>query len=101
MRQCTCIFYIGLAALPVPAEVHLNVLAHPSSMHLFAFVTTDGQVTTILHFFQTKTRNGQPKTQWTGQKSATDMDWTEMRIRTVEQPPNMFNIAPPQPSCRP
>ena len=38
---------------------------------------------------------GQPTTLWDGQNFATDMDWTDMGIRTVEQPPTMFNRAPP------
>jgi hypothetical protein len=38
---------------------------------------------------------GQPTIQWDGQHFATDMDWTDMGIRTVEQPPTMFNRAPP------
>jgi hypothetical protein len=38
---------------------------------------------------------GQPATQWDRKNFATDMDWTDMGIRTVEQLPNMFNRAPP------
>jgi hypothetical protein len=41
------------------------------------------------------TQMGQPKTQWDGQNLAMDMDWTDMGIRTVEQPPKMFNWPPP------
>ena len=36
---------------------------------------------------------GQPTTQWDDQNFATDMDWIDVRIRTVE-PPNLFNRAP-------
>jgi hypothetical protein len=38
---------------------------------------------------------GQPTIQWDGQNFATDMDWTDMGIRTVQQTPNMFNQVPP------
>ena len=40
-------------------------------------------------------RMGQPATQWDGQNFSTDMDWTDIGIRTVEQPPNMINQATP------
>ena len=40
------------------------------------------------------TRMGQPATQWDRQKFATDMDQTDMGIRTVKQPPNKINRAP-------
>ena len=39
-------------------------------------------------------RMRQPTTQWDGQNLATDMDWTDMQVRTVELPPNLFNRAP-------
>jgi hypothetical protein len=38
---------------------------------------------------------GQPTTQWDGRNFATDMDWTDMGIRTVELPPSLFNRATP------
>ena len=38
---------------------------------------------------------GQPKTQWDDRNFATDMDWTEMGVRTVELPPSLFNRATP------
>ena len=40
------------------------------------------------------TRIGQLTTQWDGQNFPTDMDWTDMGVRTVELPPNLFNRAP-------
>jgi hypothetical protein len=36
-----------------------------------------------------------PTAQWDRQYFATDMDWTDMEIRTMELPPNMSNQAPP------
>ena len=38
---------------------------------------------------------GQPTTQWDGQNFATDIDWKDMRVRTVELLPNLFNQATP------
>ena len=64
-------------------------------MHLFAYVTAARKVTTIHCLLQMSSRMGQPTTLWDGQNFATDMDWTDMGIRTVEQPPTMFNRAPP------
>ena len=63
-------------------------------MHCFTDVTASGQTTTIHHMLQMSTRIGQPATQWNRQKFATDMDWTDMGIRTVQQPPNKINRAP-------
>ena len=88
-------FILAVAGSPAPAEVWLNVLSQPNPMHLFAYVTAAGQVTTIHHLSRMSSRMGQPTTQWDGQNFATDMDWTDMGIRTVEQPPTMFNRAPP------
>ena len=34
-------------------------------------------------------------TQWDERNFATDMDWTDMGVRTVELPPNLFNQATP------
>ena len=64
-------------------------------MHLFAYVTASRHVTTIHRFSRITTRMGQPTTQWDGQNFATDMDWTDMGVRTVELPPNLFNRATP------
>ena len=88
-------FTTVVAGSPAPAEVRLNVLSQPNPMHLFAYVTAAGHVTTIHHLLQMSSRMGQPTTQWDGQNFATDMDWTDMGIRTVEQPPTLFNRAPP------
>ena len=63
-------------------------------MHLVACVTASGQVTTIHHLLQMSTRMGQPVTQRDQENFAKHMDWTDMGIRTEEQPPNMFNRAP-------
>ena len=84
-----------VAGSPSPAKVRLNVLAQPNPMHLFAYVTASGHVTTIHRFSRMTTRMGQPTTQWDGQNFATDMDWTVMGVRTVELPPNLFNWATP------
>ena len=88
-------FTTVVAGSPAPAEVRLNVLSQPNPMHLFAYVTATGQVTTIHRLSRMSSRMGQPTTQWDGRNFATDMDWTDMGIRTVEQPPTMFNRAPP------
>jgi hypothetical protein len=88
-------FTTVVAGFPAPAEVWQNVLAQPNPMHLFAYVTAPRQVTTIHCLSQMSSRMGQPTTQWNGRNFATDMDWTDMGIRTVEQQPTMFNRAPP------
>jgi hypothetical protein len=62
-------------------------------MHLFAYVTASGQVTTIHHLSQMSTRMGQSTTQWDDCNSVTGMDWTDMGVRTVELPANLFNQA--------
>ena len=41
------------------------------------------------------TQMGQPKTQWDDCNFPMDMNWTEMRVRTVELPPSLFNQATP------
>ena len=64
-------------------------------MHVFAYVTASGQIMTIHRFSQMPTRMGQPKTQWDDCNFATDVDWTEMGVRTVELPPSLFNRATP------
>ena len=79
---------------PSLAKVHSNVLAQPNPMHIFAYVTATGQITTIHRFSRMPTRMGQPTTQWDGQKFATDMDWTDMVVRTVELLPNLVNRSP-------
>ena len=87
-------FTMFVTGSPTHAEVQSNVLAQPNHMHLFAYVTASKQVTTIHRFSKMSTRMGQPTTQWDGQNFATDMDWTDMGVRTVELPPNLFNQAP-------
>ena len=84
-----------VAGSPSPADVRSNVLAQPNPMHLFAYVTASGHITTIHRFSRMSTRLGQPTTQWDGRNFATDMDWTDMGVRTVELPPNLFNRATP------
>jgi hypothetical protein len=78
-----------------PAKVWLNVLAQPNPMLLFAYVTAARQVTTIHCLLHMCSRMGKPTTQRDGQNFAEDMDWADMGIRTVEQPPNMVSWAPP------
>ena len=80
-------FTTVVAGSPSPSEVRLNVMAQPNPMHVFAYVTDSGQITTIHRFSRMPTRMGQPKTQWDNRNFATDMDWTEMGVRTVELPP--------------
>ena len=77
-----------------PPKYKSNVLAQPNSMHLFAYFTATGQVTTICHFLRMSTRMGQPTTQWDGQNFVTDMDRTDMGVRTVELLPNLVNRSP-------
>ena len=86
-------FTTVVAGSPSPSKVHSNVLAQPNPMHVFAYVMAIGQITTIHHFSQMPTQMGQPKTQWDDCNFATDMDWTEMGVRTVELPPSLFNRA--------
>jgi hypothetical protein len=88
-------FTTVVAGSPSPSEVRSNVLAQPNPMHVFAYVTASGQITTIHRFSRMTTRMGQPKTQWDDRNFATDMDWTEMGVRTVELPPSLFNRATP------
>ena len=64
-------------------------------MHLFAYVTASRQVTAIHCFSRISTRMGQSMTQWDEQNFATDMDWTDMGVRTVALLPNLFNCATP------
>ena len=83
------------AGSPPPIEVSSNVLAQKNPMHVFAFDMASMQITTIHHFLQMTTQMGQPKAQWDDHNFATDMDWTDMRVRTVELPPSLFNWAAP------
>ena len=76
-------FTTVIAGSPSASEVRLNVLAQPNPMHVFAYVTASGQITTIHCFLQMTTQMGQPKTQWDDCNFATDIDWTEMGGRTV------------------
>ena len=57
-------FTTVVAGSPSPSEVRLNVMAQPNPMHVFAYVTDSGQITTIHCSSQMPTRMGQPKTQW-------------------------------------
>ena len=92
-------FTTVVAGSPSPAKVQYNVLAQPNPIHLFAYVTASRQVTTIHRCFSImSTRMGQPTTQWDGQNYATDMDWTDMGVRTVELLPKLVNRSP-QPLC--
>jgi hypothetical protein len=88
-------FTTVVAGSPSPSKVRSNVLAQPNPMHVFAYVTASGQITTIHRFSRMPTHMGQPKTQWDDHNFATDMDWTEMGVRTVELPPSLFNRATP------
>ena len=88
-------FTTVVAGFPSPAEVQLNVLAQPNPMHTFAYVIASRQVTTIHYFLRMSTRMVQCMTQWDGQNFATDMDWTDMGVRTVALLPNLFNCATP------
>ena len=75
-------FTIVVAVSPAPAKVQLDILVQPNPMHLFAYVTASRHITTILCFSRMTTRMGQPTTQWDGQTFATDMDRTDMGVRT-------------------
>ena len=76
-------FTTVVAGSPSPSKVCLNVLAQPNPMHVFAYVTASGQITTIHPFSQLPTQMSQPKTQWDDHNFATDMDWTEMICRDL------------------
>ena len=76
-------FTMVVAGSPSPAKVQSSVLAQPNPMQLFAYVTASGHSTTIHCFLRMSTQLGQPTTQWDGQNFATDMDWTDMGVRTV------------------
>ena len=88
-------FTTVVAGSPSPSKVRSNVLAQPNPMHVFAYVTASGQITTIYRFSQMPTQMGQPKTQWDYRNFAMDMDWIDMGVRTVELPPSLFNGATP------
>ena len=88
-------FTMVVTGSPSPSQKCSNVLAQPNPMHLIVYVRATGQVTTIHCLLQMSSRMGQPNTQLDGWNFATDMDQKDMGIRTVEQPPNMFNWAPP------
>ena len=82
-----------MAGHSAPSEVQFNVLAWANHMYFLAYVIASGQVTTIHHLLKMSSRMGQPTTLWDEQHFATDINWTDMGIRTVEQPPNIFNRA--------
>ena len=49
---------------PSPSKVQSNVPSQPNPMHLFAYVTATGHVTTIHRFLRMSIRMGQSTTQW-------------------------------------
>ena len=59
-------FTMVVAGSPAPSEVRQNVLSQPNPMHLFAYITSARQVTTIHHLSQMSSQMGQPTTQWDG-----------------------------------
>ena len=63
-------------------------------MHLFAYVTASGHITTVNCFLRISTRMGESMIQWDRQNFAMDMNWTDMRIRSVKLPLNLLNRAP-------
>ena len=56
-------FTTVVAGSPAPAEVRQNVLSQPNPMHLFAYATVAGQVTTIHHLSRVSGQMGQPTKQ--------------------------------------
>jgi hypothetical protein len=62
-------------------------------MRPFAYVIASGQVTKIHCLSTISAKLGESTTQWDNPNFATYMICTDMRVRTVEQPGNIFKRA--------
>ena len=88
-------FTTAVAGNPSSSKLCLNILAKSNPVHFSAYGMASRQITTIHCFSQMPTQMGQPKTRWDDHNFATDMDWTDMGVRSVELLPSLFYWATP------